>query len=92
MSQVVVTIKLMPENPEVDLDDIKKEVENKVKSFIKEGEIRFEEDPIGFGLVALKVLFAMDEGNEELDKLEEDLGNLEGVNSAEVIDMRRGIG
>ena len=91
MTQIVVTIKIMPESPDVNLEDLKKKIEEKVKAFIKVGEIRFEEAPIGFGLTALNVLFAMDE-SESADKLEEDLKNVEGVNSAEVVDVRRGIG
>ncbi|MAG52768.1 MAG: elongation factor 1-beta [Nanoarchaeota archaeon] len=92
MAQVVITLKLMPDGPESNLDEIKKEAESKIKSFAGEGEVRFEEEPIGFGLVAIKVLFVMDESNEELSGLEEDLKNLDGVNSVEVEDMRRALG
>ena len=91
MAQMVVTFKLMPESPDVNLDDVKKNTESKVKSFAGEGEVRFEEEPIGFGLVALKVLFAVDE-EKSLEELENDLKTIEGVSSVEVVDMRRGIG
>ncbi len=91
MAQMVVTFKIMPESPEVSLEDLKKVIEGKVKSFAGEGEVRFEEEPIGFGLVSLKVLFAVDE-EKSLDELENNLQNIEEVNSVEVVDMRRGIG
>lgn len=92
MAQMVVTIKVMPVSPEVSLENLKKEIEKKVKAFAGEGEVRFEEEPIGFGLSALNVLFAMDEEKGSTEKLEENLKNIEGVVSAEVVDMRRGIG
>ena len=54
--------------------------------------MKFEEDPIGFGLNALKVTFVMDEEGGSTDKLEEDLKSIEGITSVEVIDMRRALG
>tara|TARA_Y100000310_G_C20624634_1_gene785159 strand:- start:570 stop:848 length:279 start_codon:yes stop_codon:yes gene_type:complete len=92
MAQVVVTIKIMPESPDVNLEDLKGKVEEKIKGFAGEGEMKFEEDPIGFGLSALKVLFAMDEEKGDTEKLEEDIKTIEGIVSAEVIDMRRALG
>ena len=92
MAQVVITIKIMPESPEVSLEELKKKIEEKVKSFAGEGEVRFEEEAIGFGLSSLNVLFAMDEDKGSTEKLEEDLKNIDGITSAEVVDMRRGIG
>jgi translation elongation factor aEF-1 beta len=91
MAQMVVTFKIMPESPDVSLEDIKKSAEAKIKSYVGNGEIRFEEEPIGFGLVSLKLLFAIDE-EKSLDELENDLQKLEGISSVEVVDMRRGIG
>jgi elongation factor 1-beta len=92
MAQIIITIKIMPESPEVKMDDLKVEVEKKVKAFAGEGDLKFEENPIGFGLSSLNVLFVMDEEGGSTEKLEDDLRSLEEISSAEVVDMRRALG
>ena len=92
MAQMIITMKLMPESPDTDLEDLKSKIKEKVIAFAGEGEMRFEEAPIGFGLSAVNVTFVMDESGESIDKLEEDLKQLEGVASLEVTDMRRALG
>ncbi len=90
MASVVVTVKLMPESPEVDLDQMKEkatEVINKV------GEVgKTEIEPVAFGLKALLLYFVMDEDKGSTDPLEQELSGLEGVNSVEVTDVRRAVG
>ena len=92
MAQLVVTMRVMPEGPEADLNSVKKEIEKKITKFAGKTAIKFEESPIGFGLVALNVMFVMDEKGESTDKLEEDIRRIEGAGSVEVTDMRRGLG
>lgn len=92
MALVVVTMKIMPKSPNVSLKDLKKEIEKKVKEFVKETAVKFEELPIGFGLSALNVIFVMDEGSGSTDKLEENISSIKGISSAKVVDMRRAIG
>jgi elongation factor 1-beta len=92
MAQVVVTIKIMPESPEVDLDKIEIEAKTKIQDFSQNQELKTEQEPIAFGLKALKIIFVMDEDKGSTDPLEEDLKKIEGVNSAEAVDVRRAIG
>ena len=92
MAKAVVTLKIMPESPEIDLSGIEEEVREKIKSFSGNEEIRAEQEPIAFGLKALKITFVMDESKGSPDALEEDLRSIEGVNSVETIDVRRAIG
>ncbi len=90
MGTVAVKIKVMPESPETDI----KEIEEKVKGILEKsesGKPQIEIKPIAFGLNALIVLFGWPE-ERELEKLEEKMKKVEGVNSVEVIDMRRAIG
>ena len=54
--------------------------------------MKSEQEPIAFGLKALKITFAMDENKGSTDTLEEDINGIEGVNSVEVVDVRRAIG
>ena len=91
MANVLVTIKIMPEDVDSDLDRIGDEA---VKVLTKFGAIigKVEKEPIAFGLVALKIMFSINEKNSNLDPLEEGLKDINGVISADVIDVRREIG
>ena len=92
MANVVVTVKIMPEDPETDLNGLKVEAEKAISKYVGKGDIREEREPIAFGLVALKLTFVMDESKGGLDPLEDILRNLDGVNSVEIVDVRRAIG
>jgi len=96
MASVIVTLKIMPKDPEVDLDKVYIEASKHIRDFVdqkhKDGEIRKEVEPIGFGLKALKVLFVMDEAIGTTDKLEEKIKTLPEVESVECTDVRRAIG
>ncbi|MBN1156917.1 elongation factor 1-beta [Candidatus Woesearchaeota archaeon] len=91
MAQVIVTFKIMPESPEIDLDAIQKVATEKISAF--GGEVgKTEIEPIAFGLKALKLIFIMDEKKGSTDSLEKDITAIEGVNSVELTDIRRAIG
>lgn len=93
MAKAVVTIKIMPESPDVDLQKIESVVGEKIDGFTGDaGEKRFTIEPVAFGLKALKIMFVMDESIGSTDELEQDLGTIEGVQSVEVVDVRRAIG
>ncbi|MBU0893848.1 MAG: elongation factor 1-beta [Nanoarchaeota archaeon] len=90
MGIALITLKIMPSSPEADLEEIK----NKAKSIIEENKAtktRFEEEPIAFGLKAVKAFFDLDE-NHELEPIEESLKQIENISSVQVIDMRRAFG
>ncbi len=91
MAQVVITIKVMPESPDVDLDVVLEECKKLVVSFGTEvGKTEIE--PIAFGLKALKIIFVSDEAKGGTDDLEKDITAIEGVQSAETVDVRRALG
>ena len=92
MAKVVVTIKIMPEGPEVDLNKIEDKIKGIIFSFSKNKETKTEIEVIGFGLKALKIMFVMDEDKGSPDPVTEDVVKLAGVNSAEIIDVRRALG
>lgn len=92
MANVVITLKLMPEDVEVDLDALHREAKKTIHRYVGKGEIRAEQEPIAFGLKALRLTFVMDESKGGLDPLEDILRNLEGVQSVQVVDVRRAIG
>jgi|TARA_B100001964_G_C14216702_1_gene593158 elongation factor 1-beta len=92
MTQVVVTLKIMPESPDRDLNKIEAEAKTKTINFSQNQEIKTEQEPVAFGLKAIKIIFVMDESKGSTDALEEDIKKIDGVNSVETIDVRRAIG
>jgi len=92
MAQVVITLKIMPSSPQIDLVKIEHEAKAKIVDFSQNDEMRSEQEPIAFGLKALKITFVMDENNGSTDALEESIKGIKGVNSVETIDVRRAIG
>jgi len=90
MGTALLTIKIMPTSPEVNLEEIKE----KAQVVVEEGKgrkCRFEEEPIAFGLKAVMVFFDIDE-EQELEPIEQGLRKIQNVSSAEVTDMRRAFG
>ncbi|MCC7574180.1 elongation factor 1-beta [Candidatus Woesearchaeota archaeon] len=92
MANAIVTVKIMPESPEVDLASLTEEVKKKIADFAGEGDTREEIEPVAFGLKALKITFVMDESMGSPEPVEKEIEALKGVNSVEVIDVRRAIG
>ena len=91
MAQVVVTLKIMPASPQVNLNKIEEEAKAKIVDFSQNYEMKSEQEPIAFGLKALKITFVMDESKGSTDSLEENIKKINGVNSVEAIDVRRAI-
>ncbi len=90
MGTALLQIKIMPESPETNLDEIKE----KAKSIISENEGKnplFEEQPIAFGLKALIASFSIDE-SIQTGIFEDKLKEIENVKSAEIADFRRAFG
>ena len=82
-----IKIKLMPESPESNLEEIKEKARAIVEK--KGGKNReYDEEPIAFGLKAIIAFFELSEDIES-GEIEEALNSIEGVSSAQVIDMRR---
>lgn len=86
MSDVAVTLKVMPENPEVDLEALKEQIKNAVGEEVFE---RVEEEPIGFGLVALSVTIVVDDGEGGSEPAENAIAELADVATVEVTHMTR---
>ena len=91
MAKVVITLKIMPDAPDTDLEFVKL----KAKEIIAQegGDVGKEEfEPVAFGLKAIKLIFVRDEAKGGTDKIEEEVSKIEGVTSVEVADVRRAIG
>jgi len=92
MAKVIVTMKIMPTSPDVDLTGIEEKTISIIKEFTGETETKTEIEPIAFGLKALKILFVMDESKGSTDSVESKVSKIDGINSVEVTDVRRAIG
>ena len=86
MGEVAVTLKVMPESPEVDLEGLKEQIKNVVDDNQFE---RIEEEPIGFGLVALNVTIVVDDGEGGSEPAENAIAALDDVATVEVVHMTR---
>ncbi len=92
MATVILTFKIMPESPDIDLTRVEKQAKDKITTWAGPGDTRVEIEPIAFGLNALKITFLMDEKKGGTETLEEQINTIEGVQSCEVIDVRRAVG
>ncbi|MBI4140910.1 elongation factor 1-beta [Candidatus Woesearchaeota archaeon] len=91
MAKVVVTLDIMPDSPDVNLEELQKLAEKKIVAF-GGGVGKVLVEPVAFGLNKLKLFFVMDEAKGSTESLENDLSALTGVSSVVVSDVRRAIG
>ncbi|MDP2925579.1 MAG: elongation factor 1-beta [Nanoarchaeota archaeon] len=90
MALALIKVKIMPDSPQADLS----EIEKNAQELLKRAEckiIKFEQEPIAFGLIAVIVMFSWDDTISN-DEVVESLQRIKHVSSAEVIDYRRAIG
>lgn len=92
MAQVVITLRIMPQNPSIDLSKIEAEAKNEIVKFCDSQEFKVQIMPIAFGLKALNILFVMDESKGSTEELENKISQIIGIESVEVTDVRRAIG
>lgn len=90
MADVLITLKVMPEDIEVNLDNLYDEVARRIESF--GGKVKSKEfQPVAFGLKAVIIKFYIDEAKGWSEEHEEELTNIKGVNSVNVEEVRRAI-
>ena len=85
---LLATIRVMPEDVEVDLGKLKAAIEEATPDDREVHEIK--EEPIAFGLVALNVLvLSNDKEGGDVDPVVEAYSVLEDVSEVDVVDVRR---
>ena len=92
MAEVVVSLKIMPESPEIDLDAVQSKAMEAIKAFTNMDEMKASQEPVAFGLKSVNLVFVMSEDQGSTDELEKTIADMEGVNSVEVTDVRRAMG
>lgn len=76
MADMIVEYRVMPEDGEVEFSKLEEVVKGAVQSYKEDVQIlETNEEPVGFGLKAVKIKFQMDEnhGSEELENSIADL-------------------
>ena len=84
MGKVVAVLRVMPDSAELDLEQLKASMRKQVPGI---QDIR--EEPIAFGLKALKLAVVVGDEEGGTDAVETALNNVPGVASAETIDINR---
>lgn len=83
MGTVVAVLKIMPEQ-DVEFEAMKSKVEETVKNAVK-----FEEEPIAFGIKALNVTINVEDGDGGTEPIEKALMALAEVGNVEVTALAR---
>lgn len=79
MGDVAIILKIMPESPEVDLEALKVEI----KAAVDVHDIA--EEPIGFGLSALKIAVVVPDQEGVADAVQDKILAINGVEHADII-------
>jgi elongation factor 1-beta len=87
MAKAIITFKLMPESPDVDLEPIKEKALAIAKEANSIGEMQAKEEPIAFGLKAVMIIAMFEVEGAEFDPIAAKMGELDGVQSSEVAKM-----
>ncbi|MCC5994311.1 MAG: elongation factor 1-beta [Candidatus Aenigmarchaeota archaeon] len=82
MAKVLVTLRIMPKDINVDIQNLKSEILSKIKASI-------QEVPIAFGLTALDVFVLAEDKEGEMERIEKLLKEINGVGEIEVIEVTR---
>ena len=91
MAQVIVTLRIMPTDVNVDLKVLESHAVKEVEKFGgKVGKVT--QDPIAFGLKALMISFFSDESKSNLDPLEDAIRSVKNVESVDTVEVRRAVG
>ena len=83
MGSVIVVIRIMPNGPE-NIEEIKAEAK-------KLSPQRLEEEPIAFGIKAIKFTTIIPDAEGELDRLENKLRSIKNIHNIDVLTVSRSL-
>jgi len=85
MGDVMLVYKVMPQDPEEDLEAIKEKIGEVVSS---RGELRgTKEEKVAFGLKAVIATVVIPDEGGIVDEMEEEIRAIKGIQSAEAVDV-----
>lgn len=83
MSKVEVVFKVFPKDENVDIKDLKNKIEEEI---LPE---KIEEEPIAFGIVALKFSKIVEDKENEIEKIESKIKNISEIGEYDIISISR---
>ena len=87
MATIIVTIKVLPDSPERDLNELKKKIEKIIEE--SEGKLYKEStEPIAFGINAMVFTYMIDE-SKGTEGIENKIKSIEGIGDVNISDMTR---
>ncbi|GGN16432.1 elongation factor 1-beta [Halarchaeum nitratireducens] len=87
MGKVAAVLKVMPQSPEIDLDELKADLEDSLPEGAK---LRgFDQEEVAFGLVALLSTVVVPDDAGGTEAVEDAFTNVEGVESVQVQETGR---
>ncbi len=92
MARAIITFKIMPDSPEIDLEPIKARAQEIAKENGALGQTQVKEEPIAFGLKAVLVLAMYEMKDQDFDSIAAKMGEIAGVLSSEVAKMDLALG
>jgi len=88
LAKVLVSLKIFPSDVTVDLEDLKKKIEDCLPDFAS--VYKFEEEPVAFGLVAVIAHLLLPEDKAGgLNEVEEALKKVDGIGNLQTLTIRR---
>ena len=91
MASVIIALKVMPESPETGLHHLEKTVTEVITKH--HGKVvKHEITPVAFGLKSITFHFVIKEDLGSTETMETEISGLSGINSVEVVDVRRAVG
>jgi translation elongation factor aEF-1 beta len=87
MSNVLTILQVIPTSPDADRDELLSVIQNELLKDLALEILKKEEEPLFFGLVALKLFVKTedsDEGNEVLESFQKKLMDLDEIDNCEV--------
>ena len=85
MGEVIVTIKILPEDSAININQLKERVNSKLDKICKVANMEVQE--IAFGLKAVKAQVIILDADGEIDKVESSITEIEGVGQVDTEDM-----
>ncbi|MGM5480599.1 MAG: hypothetical protein ACQESC_04010 [Nanobdellota archaeon] len=93
MGNAVVTFKLMPNTPDVDLEKVKEKAEKIAKDHGAKGELQAKIEPVAFGLKQVLILGMYEMSDDkDFDEVTAEMATIDGVNVAEIANMDLAMG
>ena len=93
MANGIVTFKVMPESPEIDVESIKEKMLEIAKKHGSKGEMQSKVEPLAFGLKAIIVMALYEMSDDmDFDTVKDEMAKIEGASTAEIVNMDLAMG